>query len=216
MQKKKLSGRAVFQISSKNLFANKTRTCITVLVRSMGIMGMAMILALFQGVQDYIREYGQEIDPSYRITIEDHSSETLEMLCMISCALIVFIVVSFFLSSLTTGLVTYISVVERTEEVGILRSIGASKRDVARVFHAEILMQEIFSGSSGILGSVVLRIPINLMVKKLTGIEGLVKLPLQSWFVLLVISIALTVTTGMLAAMIAARKDPVRALRNER
>lgn len=83
--------------------------------------------------------------------------------------IIVFIVVSFFLSSLTTGLVTYISVVERTEEVGILRSIGASKRDVARVFHAEILMLGIFSGSS-----------------------------------------------GMLAAMITARKDPVRALRNER
>ena len=110
---------------------------------------------------------------------------------------------------------TYISVLERTKEIGILRSIGASKRDVSNVFNAETMIVGLVSGSLGILITLLLDIPINIVIKHLTGISGVASLPWQGAVILIAISVLLTLVAGLIPAKVASKKDPVIALRSE-
>ena len=134
----------------------------------------------------------------------------------ISYVLIAFVAISLVVSSIMIGIITYISVLERTKEIGILRAIGASKRDISRVFNAETLIEGFCSGAIGIGVTLLLIIPINLVVHHLTGIESLnAILPVMGGAALVVISMALTFIAGLIPSGIAARKDPVEALRTE-
>ena len=133
----------------------------------------------------------------------------------ISYVLIAFVSISLVVSSIMIGIITYISVLERTKEIGILRSIGASKRDVSNVFNAETMIVGLVSGSLGILITLLLDIPINIVIKHMTGISGVASLPWQGAVILIAISILLTLVAGLIPAKVASRKDPVIALRSE-
>ena len=113
------------------------------------------------------------------------------------------------------GIITYISVLERTKEIGILRAMGASKRDISRVFNAETLIVGFVAGILGIGVTLLLLIPINAIIKAITDIGGLAILPTISAIVLVAISMMLTFIAGLIPAKIAAKKDPVTALRTE-
>lgn len=134
---------------------------------------------------------------------------------VISYILIAFVGISLVVSSIMIGIITYISVLERTKEIGILRSIGASKKDVSRVFNAETLIVGLAAGLIGIGVTLLLNIPINMLIKALVGISGISKLPIAGGIILVVISVALTMIAGLIPAKFAAKRDPVEALRTE-
>ncbi len=133
----------------------------------------------------------------------------------ISYALIVFVSISLVVSSIMIGIITYISVLERTKEIGILRAMGARKRDISRVFNAETLIIGLISGVMGILVTLLLILPLNAVIHSLSGIGNIASLPAAGAFILVAISVLLTVTAGLIPARIASRKDPVIALRTE-
>lgn len=133
----------------------------------------------------------------------------------ISYILIAFVAISLVVSSIMIGIITYISVLERTKEIGILRAIGASKRDISNVFNAETLIVGFAAGAIGIGVTLLLNIPINIIIEHLTGISGVAQLPWQGGVILVVISMLLTLIAGLFPARIAAKKDPVEALRTE-
>ena len=113
------------------------------------------------------------------------------------------------------GIITYISVLERTKEIGILRAIGASKKDISRVFNAETLIVGLAAGLIGIGVTVLLNIPINAIIKALAGVSGIASLPVVGGVVLVLISVFLTVIAGLIPSRVASKKDPVEALRSE-
>ncbi|MGN0640706.1 MAG: ATP-binding cassette domain-containing protein [Oscillospiraceae bacterium] len=133
----------------------------------------------------------------------------------ISYILIAFVAISLVVSSIMIGIITYISVLERTKEIGILRAIGASKRDISNVFNAETLIVGFAAGAIGIGVTLLLNIPINIIIEHLTGISSVAQLPWQGGVILVVISMLLTFIAGLFPATIAAKKDPVEALRTE-
>ena len=129
--------------------------------------------------------------------------------------LIAFVAISLVVSSIMIGIITYISVLERTKEIGILRSI-VSKRDISRAFHAEAVILGFTAGVIGILVTVLLTIPINAIIRALSGISGIsAALPPVAAVVLVLISMFLTFIAGLIPSRIAAKKDPVVALRTE-
>lgn len=134
---------------------------------------------------------------------------------VISYVLIAFVGISLVVSSIMIGIITYISVLERTKEIGILRSIGASKKDVSRVFNAETLIIGLVAGLIGIVDTLLLNIPINMIIKSIVGISNISKLPTAGAIILLVISVGLTMIAGLIPARFAAKRDPVEALRTE-
>ena len=113
------------------------------------------------------------------------------------------------------GIITYISVLERTKEIGILRSIGASKKDISRVFNAETFIIGTCSGILGIGVTILLNIPISLILEDMLGVANLAKLPPVAGIILIVISMLLTLIAGLIPARYASKKDPVEALRME-
>jgi putative ABC transport system permease protein len=133
----------------------------------------------------------------------------------ISTVLIAFVSISLVVSSIMIGIITYISVLERTKEIGVLRSIGASKGDISRVFNAETLIVGFLAGALGIAVTFLLCIPANAIVERLTGITNAAQLPIIGAVSLVLISMALTFISGLIPARIAAKKDPVVALRTE-
>ena len=134
---------------------------------------------------------------------------------MISYVLIGFVSISLVVSSIMIGIITYISVLERTKEIGILRSIGASKKDVSRVFNAETFIIGLTSGCMGIIITILLNIPISTIVASKTGVEHIAKLPWQGAIILILISLVLTLIAGLIPSKYASKKDPVEALRTE-
>ena len=134
---------------------------------------------------------------------------------VISYVLIAFVGISLVVSSIMIGIITYISVLERTKEIGILRSIGASKKDVSRVFNAETLLVGLVAGLLGIVVTLLLDMPINIVIKNLVGISGIAKLPVVGGIILVAISVGLTMIAGLIPARFAAKRDPVEALRTE-
>ena len=171
-------------------------------------------------IEDFIAAYNEGADDMQKIRYTDvvgiMMSSVTTIINVISYVLIAFVSVSLVVSSIMIGIITYISVLERTKEIGILRAMGASKRDISRVFNAETLIVGFVAGLIGTLGTVVLCIPINAIVRHLTGIPQLTAyLPWQGGVILLVISVVLTVIAGLIPSGVAAKKDPVVALRTE-
>ncbi len=142
-------------------------------------------------------------------------SSVTKIVNVISYVLIAFVAISLVVSSLMIGIITYISVLERTKEIGILRAIGASKKDISSVFNAETLIVGFVSGAIGIGTTLLLTIPINAVIAHLTKIEGVAQLPTDGAIILVVISMVLTFVAGLIPSRIASKKDPVVALRSE-
>ena len=142
-------------------------------------------------------------------------SSITNIINVISYVLIGFVSISLIVSSIMIGIITYISVLERTKEIGILRSIGASKKDVSRVFNAETLIVGFVSGILGILVTVLLNIPISAIVKHLSDVPNVASLPAVAAIILVCISMFLTFIAGLIPSRVASKKDPVEALRSE-
>lgn len=134
---------------------------------------------------------------------------------IVTYVLVCFVAISLVVSSVMIGIITYISVLERTKEIGILRSIGASKKDIARVFNAETAVIGLSAGIIGIITTLLLEIPINLLLKYAAHIPAAAALPPVAAVILVIISVTLTLIAGLIPSRIAAKKDPVEALRTE-
>ena len=172
-----------------------------------------------QKIQELIDEYNQNAEPGEEITYTDYvgllMSSVVTITDIISYVLIAFVSISLVVSSIMIGIITYISVLERTKEIGILRAIGASRRDVSRVFNAETLIVGFAAGVIGILVTLLLTVIANLILGNLTGIPDIASLPPLAGLILVAISMFLTLIAGLIPSGIAARKDPVVALRTE-
>lgn len=171
-------------------------------------------------IADYIEKYNELVDEESQITYTDYvgllMSSVTTIINVISYVLIAFVAVSLIVSSIMIGIITYISVMERTKEIGILRAIGASKHNISQVFNAETFIIGICSGTIGIGITLLLLIPANSIIHTLTGTDTVnASLPFSSALLLIVLSIILTLMGGFIPAKKAARKDPVTALRTE-
>ncbi len=170
-------------------------------------------------VAELIDDYNSAAAENEKITYTDYIglmlSSVTTIINAISYILIAFISISLIVSSIMIGIITYISVLERTKEIGILRAMGASKRDVSRVFNAETLIVGFSAGVIGILITLLLLIPINAIIDAITDISGLAVLPVAGAAALIIISMLLTLIAGLFPSKIAAKKDPVTALRSE-
>lgn len=171
--------------------------------------------ALANIISEYNNNTTEENKLSYTDIIEVMMSGVSNIINIISYALISFVSISLIVSSIMIGIITYISVLERTKEIGILRSIGASKKDISRVFNAETLIIGAIAGILGILITILLNIPINIIINKLAGISTIASLPIKGAIILIIISILLTIIAGLIPAKMASKKDPVEALRTE-
>ena len=142
-------------------------------------------------------------------------SSVSQIVDIISYVLIAFVAISLVVSSIMIGIITYISVLERTKEIGILRAIGVSKKDVSRIFNAETLIIGLIAGLLGIGITVLLTIPINHVLLSITGVKVVTRVPIQAGIILVIISVALTMIGGLIPSKLASKKDPVIALRTE-
>jgi putative ABC transport system permease protein len=167
----------------------------------------------------YNHNVSQDGHPECQIKVTDIMGVLMSSLTtiinIITYVLIAFVAISLVVSSIMIGIITYISVLERTKEIGILRSIGASKRDIARVFNAETTVIGLSAGILGILSTLLLEIPINLVLRHILFIPAQASLPIVGAFLLIGISVILTLIAGLLPSRLAANKDPVEALRTE-
>mgnify|MGYP000619910411 FL=1 len=169
----------------------------------------------------YFEEHGtyDGYDGPTEITYSDTVGTLMGMvntiLNAITYVLVAFTAISLVVSTVMIGVITYVSVVERTKEIGILRSIGARKRDIRHVFNAETFIIGLFAGLIGILVAYLLQGIINLILTPLTGISGLAALPIWQAIIMVCVSVALTLVSGLIPASAAAKKDPVIALRTE-
>ncbi len=168
---------------------------------------------------EMIEDYNAGVDKEDKIEYTDIAamlmSSVSSIITAISVVLIGFVSISLIVSSIMIGIITYISVLERTKEIGILRAVGASKRDISRVFNAETVIVGFLAGIVGIATTLILCVPISLIAREVTGIMSLTaELPWYGYF-LIVLSVVLTLIAGLLPAGMAARKDPVEALRTE-
>jgi putative ABC transport system permease protein len=134
---------------------------------------------------------------------------------IISYVLIAFVSISLIVSSIMIAIITYISVLERTKEIGILRAMGTAKKDISKIFNAETFIEGLLSGTLGILITLIINIPINLIIKHLLGVSNIASLPLGGAIALIIISILLNVFAGLIPAKIASKKDPAVVLRSE-
>ena len=171
-------------------------------------------------IADAITHYNDTVDEEDQISYTDVvallMSSITSIINVISYVLIAFVAISLVVSSIMIGIITYISVLERTKEIGILRAIGASKKDVSRVFNAETFIIGFGAGVIGIAITLLLNIPINIIVHDLTGIYSLNStLPWVGGVALVIISVVLTSIAGLIPSGLAAKKDPVEALRTE-
>ena len=174
------------------------------------------IKAIIDEYNDKMTEDGKEDQViQYTDYIGLMMSSISTIISVISYVLIAFVAISLVVSSIMIGIITYISVLERTKEIGILRAMGASKKDISRVFNAETLIVGFTAGALGILVTLGLLIPINLIIEWVGDIANVAYLPPQGGVVLVVISMVLTVVAGLIPSRVAAKKDPVEALRTE-
>ena len=166
-----------------------------------------------------IAEYNASVGENQQIRYTDYvavmMSSVTTIINAITYILIAFVAVSLVVSSIMIGIITYISVLERTKEIGVLRALGASKSDVSRVFNAETFIIGFSAGLLGIGVTLLLNIPINLVIHHFTAISGLSSLPAAGAVILIAISVVLTLIAGLIPSRLAAKKDPVVALRTE-
>ena len=171
-------------------------------------------------IAEAIEKYNASVEEEDRITYTDYvaimMSSITTIIDVISYVLIAFVAISLVVSSIMIGIITYISVLERTKEIGILRAIGASKKDISRVFNAETLIVGFVAGLFGIGFTLLLCIPVNLIIRAMSGIATIgAQLPVAGAVILVAISMFLTFVAGLIPSGFAAKKDPVEALRSE-
>ena len=152
---------------------------------------------------------------AYSDDIQTIMSSITTMVSVITTVLVGFVAISLIVSSIMIAIITYISVLERTKEIGILRAMGASKKDIRRIFTAETAIEGFISGVLGIAITLLATIPINAVVSKMTNVENVAQLPWEAALILIGISIVLTMLAGLIPSRIAAKKDPVESLRSE-
>lgn len=152
---------------------------------------------------------------AYSDDIQTIMSSITTMVGVITTVLVGFVAISLIVSSIMIAIITYISVLERTKEIGILRAMGASKKDIRRIFTAETAIEGFISGVLGISITLLATIPINTIVAKMTNVENVAQLPWEAALILIGISIFLTMLAGLIPSRIAAKKDPVESLRSE-
>lgn len=172
-----------------------------------------------ESISEKIEKYNKKSKEKDRINYTDYIglmlSSVTTIINAISYILIAFVSISLVVSSIMIGIITYISVLERTKEIGILRAMGASKRDISNVFNAETVIIGLFAGGIGIGVTLLLLLPINMIIEKITEIGGLAVLPAAGGVALVIISVLLTFIAGLIPSRLAAKKDPVIALRTE-
>ena len=170
-------------------------------------------------ITNCIEKYNEEADENDKITYTDYvgllMSSVTTIINTITYVLIAFVSISLVVSSIMIAIITYISVLERTKEIGILRAMGTSKDDISKIFNAETFIEGLTSGLLGVGITVLLNIPINILIQKITGIAGIAALPLKGGIILVIISVILTVIAGLIPAKLAAKKDPAVVLRSE-
>lgn len=167
----------------------------------------------------YLDKYNESKSDEEKIIYTDMgqmiSSLSGSIMSAITVVLIAFSSISLIVSSIMIGIITYISVLERTKEIGVLRALGARKKDIRRVFNAETFIIGICSGTLGIIIARILVIPANIIIKNLTDLKDVAQLNPVHAILLIVISVLLTVIGGAIPARVASRKDPVESLRSE-
>jgi putative ABC transport system permease protein len=172
-----------------------------------------------EAIADIISDYNDEVEEDDKIAYTDIMAQVMSsfttIINAITYVLIAFVSISLIVSSIMIGIITYISVLERTKEIGILRSIGASKKDISRVFNAETMIVGFVSGTLGIVVTLLLLIPINIIIEVLSDIANVAVLPPVGAVLLVAISVGLTLIAGLIPSRVAAKKDPVEALRTE-
>ena len=171
-------------------------------------------------IKDFINQYNDGKAENEKIAYTDYigliSSSITQIISAISYLLIAFVGVSLVVSSIMIGIITYISVLERVKEIGILRSIGASKKDIRKVFLSETFIIGLLSGLIGIGATTLINIPISNLIQKMSGIDNIYStLPPKAGLILVLISVGLTLIAGIIPSSIAAKKDPVKALAQE-
>ena len=176
-----------------------------------------------QKLKDFINAYNTDKKDAgeddkalaYSDDIQTIMSSITTMVGVITTVLVGFVAISLIVSSIMIAIITYISVLERTKEIGILRAMGASKKDIRRIFTAETAIEGFISGVLGISITLLATIPINTIVAKMTNVENVAQLPWEAALILIGISIVLTMLAGLIPSRIAAKKDPVESLRSE-
>lgn len=170
-------------------------------------------------VEAFLQTYNDEMPKDDHVTYTDlvgtMTKGISDIIDIISAVLIAFVSIALVVSSIMIAIITWISVLERTKEIGILRALGASKRDVSKIFNAETFIEGLLAGILGILITVLLDIPISMVIYAHYGAENIASLPLINALVLIGISVLLTLVAGFVPARLAAKKDPVEALRSE-
>ncbi len=170
-------------------------------------------------IEDYnkkvMAEGNDEKEISYVDLVGTMMSSVSSIINSISYVLMAFVAISLVVSSIMIGIITYISVLERTKEIGILRSIGASKKDISRVFNAETIIIGFVAGLLGIIVTIILNYPINMIIDHVAGLKSVAKLPVMGGIILVAISVVLTMIGGLIPSKVASKKDPVEALRSE-
>ncbi|MBF8982565.1 ATP-binding cassette domain-containing protein [Lutibacter sp. B2] len=170
-------------------------------------------------IKEYLDAWNEDLSEGDKVLYTDFAESVTSMmdsmLSMIKTVLVAFAGISLVVSTIMIGIITYVSVLERTKEIGILRSLGARKKDISRVFNAETFIVGLMAGSLGILLTYLLSGPINKILSKSMDIEEIVRMDVNQSVILIVISVVLTSISGLIPARIAAKKDPVKALRSE-
>ena len=170
-------------------------------------------------VISYLDAWNDSHDAAQKVTYTDTVGTMMSMvqtmLNAVTYVLVAFTAISLVVSSVMIGIITYVSVVERTKEIGVLRSLGARKKDIRHLFNAETFLIGLFAGTFGVAVTYLLSLPINLLLKRLTGVGSLASLPFGQGLLMIAVSVALTLISGLIPASSAAKKDPVVALRTE-
>lgn len=173
-----------------------------------------------ESIEALIENYNAQVESdadhvTYTDIIGTLTSSITSIVDTVSYVLIAFVAISLVVSSIMIAIITYISVLERTKEIGVLRALGASKNDVSKIFNAETFIEGLISGLLGIGTTWLLCIPINAIVLALVGVDGIATLPMQYSIALIAVSVLLTTIAGYAPSRMAAKKDPVKALRTE-
>ncbi|MGN0393948.1 MAG: FtsX-like permease family protein, partial [Coprococcus sp.] len=213
-----LKGYGYFQASTATYEDNMSMLGYSKLAKPSSISLYCTEFADKDKLTDLIDKYN-ETHPDSELTYTDYIglmlSSVTKIINAITYVLIAFVAISLIVSSIMIGIITYISVLERTKEIGILRSIGASKKDISRVFNAETFIIGLFSGLIGIGVTILLNIPISKVIENFINVAGVSSLPWKGGVILVLISVILTLIGGLIPSKMAAKKDPVIALRSE-
>ena len=213
-----LKGYGFFQESTSTYEENMSKLGYAELAKPASINLYCAEFADKDEITKLIDKYNADY-PDKEITYTDYIgimlSSVTKIINAITYVLIAFVAISLIVSSIMIGIITYISVLERTKEIGILRSIGASKKDISRVFNAETFIIGLFSGLIGIGVTVLINIPISKVIESFINVAGVSALPWKGGVILVIISVILTLIGGLIPSRLAAKKDPVIALRSE-